>query len=120
MSRHDGFTLLEVIAALVIMSAVFAAGAPLMLDAHRVLAAPPAEAAVDDLAAVADRVVASPASFGWTAEPAPQQIAWPGRAELGAITVRRLGDGDSDQTWYCFRWRDLAVFRWVPPRESGR
>ena len=114
MTRRHGLTLVEVLAATVLLAMIAAACLPLLRSSMRALRDPPPAVELLDLSRLADRFVADPAGFG--AE-APQdesiELGWPEHPDRSPVTVRRFTAGDEDAEWLTFTCDRWTVSRWV-------
>ena len=112
MNTRAGFTLLEVVVSLVILSAIAAVALPLLLQAQRVLRARGPAVELWELADVADEFLQDPSSE----LDEVRTLAWPQRPDLAAIgvewTEHELG------TWVSFEWGELTLARWQPPKQE--
>ncbi len=118
MSEGRGLTLVEVLAATVLLAILAATCMPLFQRAMRALQTtkPPFE--LLELAQSADSVLADPSAFGVEApaQLAELQLPWPEHHDRPLITVRRLSafDSESDHAWLTFSCGGQTVYRWVP------
>lgn len=112
MNTRSGFTLLEVVVSLVILSAITAVALPLLLQAQRVLRAPGPAVELWELAQVADNFLQDPS--GELDE--VRTLTWPQRPDLAAIGVE-WRDDDLGR-WVTFEWGDLTLARWQPPKQE--
>jgi len=116
--RRRGLTLLEVLAATVLLTVLAGTCVPLVRAALPALRPPDRPFALLDLARVADSVVAEPAQFelGAFAEISERQITWPDQPHRPPITVRLItpGEPDVDHRWLAFSCGDWTVHRWIP------
>ena len=118
MRERRGQTLIEVLAATVLLAILAATCMPLLQRAMRALQTtkPPFE--LLELAQFADSLVADPSAFGVEApsQLAELQLPWPEHHDRPLITVRRLStsDPESDHAWLTFSCGGGAVYRWVP------
>jgi prepilin-type N-terminal cleavage/methylation domain-containing protein len=127
MSRR-GLTLLEVLAATVLLAILAGACVPVLQRALPALRPPQRQFELLDLARVADSVVAEPSAFGVDAvfEANELRMGWPDHTDRPAITVRLLAADDSDDEhgWLVFSSGGWTVHRWmeldIDRREAGR
>jgi len=127
MSRR-GLTLLEVLAATVLLAILAGACVPMLRSALPALRPPQRQFELLELARVADSVVAEPSVFGVDAvsEAGEQRMGWPGHTDRPVITIRLLAADDSDPEhgWLVFSSGGWTVHRWmeldVGNREAAR
>ena len=115
MSR--GLTLVEVLAATVLLAVIVGACVPMLQRAMQALeySEPPFE--YMELAWLADALIAEPAAFGVEAL-APTgdlQVQWPESSERPPVIVRRLmaDDDEIEYAWLVFSSGEWAVHRWI-------
>ena len=122
MRASRGLTLVEVLAATVLLAILAATCMPLLQRAMRALQTtkPPFE--LLELAQFADSLLADPSAFGVEA---PSQLAelqalWPEHPDRSLITVRQLSasDPESDHAWLAFSCGGRAVCR-TPQEQRG-
>lgn len=122
MKGQRGVTLVEVLAAAVLLAVSVAALLPVLRDAHGVNAADDSGERVFALARAADRIMEGLEEEGVEALlGATQRVAWPGdpgrvvvvRAEARAREGRRWA-------WVVFEGDGVAVARWAPLGGGGR
>lgn len=109
MSNTRGLTLLEVLLALVLMSAFSAAALPLFVETHRALRAPAPEASTFELARTVDRILEARSK-----EPFADlaSVAWPANPEREPIAVELRREKGADHAWLLFRWREFTLLRY--------
>ena len=113
MKRERGMTLVEVLCALVLLSALAAASLPLLVQAHRVAREPKAPFGAFELGRLADALLADPKSFGLEEVPDEAQVSWPDHPERPAVQLRRVLVGDPPtHSWRIFECGKVAVSRW--------
>ena len=116
MSRR-GLTLLEVLAAAVLLAVVAGTCVPLLRNALPALRAPDHQFELFELARVADSIIAEPAAFGIEAWPeiGDQWITWPDVPDRPVITVRliRVGEPQVNHGWLAFSSGDWTIHRWI-------
>lgn len=125
MRPRRALTLVEVLAATVLLAMLAAACMPLLQRAMRGMGAPP-EAPFNpvELAQLADSFLADPSAFG-VESPSEQdelQLPWPEHPQRPPVTVRRLTaqDAEADHTWLAFSCASWAIHRWVPVDHNGQ
>jgi len=102
-ARTAGMTLVEVLCALVLLSALAAASLPLLVETNRVAHEKAPAVSVFELGRFADAVAAD-------AEAGP--IAWPDHPER-RVEMRRIFVGDPPtHAWLVFACEGIAVSRW--------
>jgi prepilin-type N-terminal cleavage/methylation domain-containing protein len=110
-------TLIEVLAATVLLATIAAACLPVIATAREHLISPKAPTiSVDDLALIADELIADPASLGATDLTAPEPFEFTLTDDrVGTIAVRRLDCADSEvrHAWVSFEAGGASVFRWI-------
>lgn len=117
MSARRGLTLVEVLAATVLLTVLAGACVPLMERAMRALDDPAAPIDRFELAVLADQFMDEPAAFGMERPPQDETIflTWPEQLDRPPVTVRRLraSDTDVDHAWIEFACGEAAVWRWI-------
>lgn len=116
--NRDGFTLLEVVAAIALLSALTVAALPLLLDATRCTA--PVVEVVDpsDLRAFSDDVMRDDDALARIEEATEVRLAWKGAARRPDVTVQDVdgaggaADGSLPHRWIEFRCGDVRVLRY--------
>ena len=118
MREGRGLTLVEVLAATVLLAILAATCMPLLQRAMRALETIKQPFELLELAQFADSLLADPSAFGVEApsQLAELQLSWPEQPDRSLITVRRLSasDPESDHAWLTFSCGGRAVYRWVP------
>jgi prepilin-type N-terminal cleavage/methylation domain-containing protein len=116
MSRR-GLTLLEVLAATVLLAILAGACVPVLQRALSALRPSQRQFELLELARVADSVVAEPSAFGVDAvsEASEQRMGWPDHTDRPVITVRLLAadDPDAEHGWLAFSSGGWTVHRWM-------
>ena len=126
MRRHKGLTLLEVLAATVLLSMIAAACVPLLQQAMRHLHTPIESISIFDLAELADAFVADPAQFNVESIQSMDDelpLPWPNFTDRPGILVHPMMADDPavNHTWLRFSCADRSVYRWItvdPEQES--
>lgn len=115
-----GLTLVEVLAATVLLALLAAATVPLVREVGRAL-----DRSITDedlvtltwLGDLADRVLAEPGKYGLAGVSSPGPIGElpvrypPGEVETRPVTVTRLDSTDADRAWLAFASGRVRVFR---------
>ncbi|MCH8151426.1 MAG: prepilin-type N-terminal cleavage/methylation domain-containing protein [Planctomycetes bacterium] len=121
MRIRRALTLVEVLAATVLLAMLAAACMPMLQRAMRALGAPPPPDApfeLFELARLADSFLADPSTFSAKSpsEHDELQLPWPEHPQRPLVTVRRLRaqDAEVDHTWLAFSSGKTFIFRWVP------
>lgn len=113
-----GLTLVEVLAATVLLAAMAAACMPLMQRAMRDLEGTPPQFDLHELSEVADALVATPGVFGVEDLTGVEQaqVAWPEDAGRPIIAITRLPAGEEkpDHAWLSVTCGGWQVYRWIP------
>lgn len=123
MRYRRALTLVEVLAATVLMAILAGTCMPLLQRAMRASHEPEAPFELLALAQLADWFIGDPAVFGlempWPSEQV--RVPWPDHPDRPPVTVRGLmaGDPDLDHAWLVFSCEGLAVFRWIPVDDQG-
>ena len=121
MRIRRALTLVEVLAATVLLAMLAAACMPLLQRAMRALRAPPPPDApfeLFELSQLADSFLADASAFG-VESPSEQdelQLPWPEHPQRPPVIVRRLTAQatEVDHTWLAFSSGKTFIFRWVP------
>ena len=118
MRLRRALTLVEVLAATVLLAMLAAACMPLLQRAMRGLDEPDAPFNPLELSQLADSFLGDPSAFS-VESPSEQdalQLPWPEHPEHPLVIVRRLTarDADADHTWLAFSSGKTFIFRWVP------
>jgi prepilin-type N-terminal cleavage/methylation domain-containing protein len=117
--RRRGLTLIEVVAATVLLSLLAAASLPLLRRAREAVAADESVATrFGELARFADNALADPGGSGLREaldNPAAAPIELTGFGH-GSVTVARLEPVDAllEHAWVAFRTGEFEVHRWIP------
>ena len=118
MRRHHGLTLVEVLAATVLLAILAAACVLLLQRAMRALQPPDPGFEFLELAQLADLFIADPSTLGGEALPqeGEHQALWPEHPDRPLITVHRLtaNDPEAEYAWLVVSSGQWAVHRWVP------
>lgn len=113
-------TLIEVLAAAVILAMLAGAVVPLLADARRTLEHDGVSLEILDLEEFADAFVGSPESFGIDnalTELSRLDVPWPDHPDRPSVLVRLIDGGD--HFWIVFECSRLAVSRWLDkPQED--
>ena len=121
-------TLVEVLAALVLMGMVAGATLPLLRSSVRALRAPEPAASAFTLEGIADSLVADPEALGLESLPTSGVVVLagggPASAALGRVQVEllRAQDPDVEHAWLAVSGGGRTVYRWLadPPRGDGQ
>lgn len=118
MTQRHGLTLLEVLAATVLLTMIAAVCTPLLRQAIRHLHEPDATVLIFDLAQFADGLVADPSEFDVESVQSVTgelQLPWLQHPDRPAVIVRRLNaiDPNTDHAWLSFTCGNNTVFRWI-------
>lgn len=115
-----GLTLLEVVAATVLLTLVAAACLPLLVEGRRWAEGLDSPNTVEELVSVADDFINDSSAFGFE----DASLADPGfsteirsksdAGDAGSIRVRLLTAEDSDHAWMLFEFGRHSVLRFVP------
>lgn len=111
-----GFTLLEVVAAIALLSALTVAALPLLVDATR-CAVPPKDAAdASELRAFSDSVMLDDDTLARIDAGAEVRLAWRGVSDRTAVVARRVEDvtsagASTPHEWVEFRCGEVRVLR---------
>lgn len=124
MRIRRALTLVEVLAATVLLAMLAAACMPLLQRAMRGLDEPEAPFNPVELAQLADSFLADPSAFG-VESPSEQDelhFPWPEHPQRPPVTVRRLTaqDAEADHTWLAFSSGKTFIFRWVPVYHNAK
>lgn len=119
MRIRRALTLVEVLAATVLLAMLAAACMPLLQRAMRGLGAPPeAPFELFELSQLADSFIADAFNFGVESSSEQDELhfPWPEHPQRPQVTVRRLTaqDAEADHTWLAFSSSKTFIFRWVP------
>ncbi len=122
MIARRGLTLVEVLAATVLMAIVVAACVPILRQASQALGRPRPPLAIQPLASLADQFVAKPSAFGLESAISEQsfEIQWPEAVlDRPSVLVQRLERDDpaNSHAWLVFSCGDASVVRWLPRSE---
>ena len=118
MRPRRALTLVEVLAATVLLAMLAAACMPLLQRAMRGLDEPDAPFNPLELSQLAASLLADASAFS-VESPYQQdelQLPWPEHPQRPPVTVRRLmaQDVESDHAWLAFSSGKTFIFRWVP------
>ena len=117
MRHRRGLTLVEVLAATVLLAVMAAVCTPLLRQSMRALDQAPVPFAPHELAAVADTVAADPGRYGaeGVEEITDQEIPWPDEPERPPITLRLIvPEGpETDHAWLALTCGGVTVHRWI-------
>jgi len=120
MSRR-GMTLVEVLAAVVLLGLLGGVSFSLLRDARLRLETPAPSGPDATLGILADLILEDPAAFGLEDDP----LQWPADIEVGAtehgldrVSIRRIDAPDAEHTWLVFSAGDTTTFRWLAKPEE--
>lgn len=118
MMHRRGLTLLEVLAAAVLLTVLATTCMPLLRKAMRDLREPEESVAIFDLAQFADDFVADPSAFdAESITPVAEaiQVPWLEHPDRPAVRVLRLNaiGSDTDHAWLRFACGNRTVVRWI-------
>lgn len=123
MSRTRGMTLLEVLAALALLSSVLAVLVPVFREAARLSNPEETEVSVFDLSTLADVLLQQKDSPLWDLPGgSSSKVFAPREGAVTEITVRRRPVPAGDlfgRGWLVFEHGDIAVMRWLPSDAGG-
>ncbi|MCH8825290.1 MAG: prepilin-type N-terminal cleavage/methylation domain-containing protein [Planctomycetes bacterium] len=120
MNRIRGLTLIEVLAATVLLSMLAASCIPLLRLAMTDLRHQDESFDLIELSLFVDEVLSKPTDFNLDLEMIAQSsqhtINWPDSATGASIIMRRLVSDNPkvDHAWLCFTSNGQSVFRWIP------
>jgi hypothetical protein len=109
---QTGLTLIEVVLALSLLSALVATCMPLLLSARKEAKAPASVRDVFDLSTLADEALKDPKKAGLAMNAKETAIAWPQHPELGPIHVSHHAKRAADHGWITFEWQGIVVSRY--------
>lgn len=115
--NRRGFTLLEVVLAIALLSAITVAALPLLVEATRSSVPPVAAVEASELGAFADVVMRDEATVARITEGSEVRLAWRDAPARPAVVARRLGpstttDGALPHVWIEFRCGDARLLRY--------
>jgi prepilin-type N-terminal cleavage/methylation domain-containing protein len=114
---RDGFTLLEVVVAIVLLSAITVAAVPLLVDATRAGVLPVAAVEPIELGMFADGVMHDDATVSQILEGAQLSLSWKDAPMRPTVVARRLTPSTTrndglPHDWIEFRCGDTRVLRY--------
>ncbi len=116
MSTRSCMTLVEVLAALVLLTLIATATIPVLRSAFGTLRAPPVGEEFSQLGQLADAFVADPAAFGFLGGLPDAGLLirtdQPGR-ELASFLVLASQQADVEHAWVAVEAGGMVVFRWL-------
>ncbi len=117
MTERRGLTLLEVLAATVLLAVLAGACVPILRHAARAMNTPSASSDLRELAALADAFVEGPGEFGIAPDSMPLEfeLDWPESPDRVPVRVRILtADApDAEDLWLAFATDEWFVLRWM-------
>ena len=124
MRPRRALTLVEVLAATVLLAMLAAVCMPLLQGAMRALDEPETPFNPAELSQLADSFLADASAFS-AKSPSEQDelhFPWPEHPQRPLVTVRRLTaqDAEADHTWLAFSSSDTVIFRWVPVDHNAK
>jgi prepilin-type N-terminal cleavage/methylation domain-containing protein len=116
-SDRCGFTLLEVVLAIALLSAITVAALPLLVEATRSSVPPVAVVETSELGAFADDAMRDEATVARISERSAVRLAWRDAPMRSAVVARRLGaatttDGSLPHDWIEFTCGNARVLRY--------
>lgn len=120
MNNRRGLTLIEVLAATVLLSMIAASCVPLLRLAMNDLRHQDEPFDLIELSLFVDEVLAEPTEFNLDPETFTEssdcQIDWPDSSDGNSVTMSRLINDDStaNHAWLKFSCNNQSVFRWIP------
>lgn len=124
MKHRRGLTLLEALIAVAILSLLAATSIPILRKSLAVLHEPPPEIRLDELADLADAVIADPQAFGLEPDAfsalQPLILLWPDDPTRSAVHVLHLQPNDGDSAWHIFTCDGWSVSRWTALENTGQ
>jgi prepilin-type N-terminal cleavage/methylation domain-containing protein len=117
MRARDGFTLLEVVVAIALLSAITVAAVPLLVDATRASVPPVAAVESIELGAFADDVMRDDATVAQILEGSQILLSWKDASTRPTVIARRLrasatSNGGLPHDWIEFRCAGTHVLRY--------
>jgi prepilin-type N-terminal cleavage/methylation domain-containing protein len=114
---RDGFTLLEVVVAIALLSAITVAAVPLLVDATRAGVPPVAAVEAIELGALADQVMRDEVKVARILDGSQIPLSWKDAPSRRPVVARRLRasttcDGGLPHDWIEFRCGDTCVLRY--------
>jgi prepilin-type N-terminal cleavage/methylation domain-containing protein len=126
---RDGFTLLEVVVAIALLSAITVAAVPLLVDATRAGVSPVAAVESIELGVFSNEVMRDDATIARISDAPQISLSWKDAPMRPPVVVRRLrasttSNGGLPHDWIEFRCGDTCVLRYrrideKAPDESG-
>ncbi len=123
MMRRRGLTLLEVLAATVLLTLLASACLPLLRQAMSDLRPTDEPFALVELTQLAELFLADPSAFG--VESLPSQLdefhlPWPEQPDRSPVTVRRwrADAPPPDHAWVSFTSGEQRIFRWIAIKDE--
>ena len=121
---HAGFTLLEVVVAIALLSAITVAALPLLVDATRARVPPVVTVESRELGAFADEVMRDDATVARIAEGVEVRLSWKDAPSRPVVVAHRLGAptteaGGLPHDWIEFRCSEACVLRYRRIDESA-
>lgn len=118
MMRRRGLTLLEVLAATVLLTMLAGACVPLLRQAMNDLRQPDEPLALVELTQLAKLFLADPTAFGIEPpllERDELHLPWPDQSDRTPVIVHRLSTdaGPHDHAWVSFTSGEQRIFRWI-------
>ena len=124
MCQRHALTLLEVLAATVLLTLLAATCLPMLQRATRLLDQPEVPFDYSELARLADSILADPEIFGLSGLPSEGEaaIGWPESPDRPMVVIRVLSaqDTSSDHVWLRFSCDQASVHRWIPVRDQSK
>ncbi len=122
MTERRGMTLLEVLAATVLLAVLAGACVPILRHAARALNTAPASFDLRELAVLADAFVEGPSEFGVARDSIPSEfeLNWPESPERDPVTVRIVTPDapNAEDLWLTFATHEWFVLRWMKRPEG--
>ncbi len=122
MSARRGLTLLEVLAATVLLAMLAGACVPILRRAARALNPPPTSIELRELAVLADAFMAEPSESGFAAESMPGEfeLTWPDSPDRDPVSVEIMTTEapNAEHLWLIFAADEWFVLRWMKCPEA--
>ncbi len=122
MTERRGMTLLEVLAATVLLAVLAGTCIPTLRHAARALSTPSASFDLYELAALADAFVEGPSEFGMAPDALPSEfeLHWPELPDHDPVRVRIVTPDapDTEHLWLTFATDEWFVLRWMKRPEG--